>query len=375
MIDSKYIDAIEACCRCRCGCCKDGCPIYGTMLEEQLSARGRNLIIRAYLNGVIEPDARLARALYSCLLCRLDEENCGARIPNAEVYEKMRQHLFSIGVGPLPEHEPLLASLRNYGNPWMQPKSARERWVRQAKAGKKGSSRTLYFAGCTFPLAPEITAVPIAVSKLMAMAGEDFTVLGQDELCCGSTALRIGDVKLFEALSGENAKRISQFDRVVTSCAGCFKTISQDYRWEGKHPEVVHSVQLLANLIESGKLKPKEIRAKVTYHDPCHLGRHSKLYDPPRDIIRSIPGVDFIEMKNSRELARCCGAGAGVKTANPSVSLEIAKRRVEEALQTGAEILLSACPFCEQNLKEAVSALGVKLRVMDVSELLLESCK
>jgi len=373
--DKKYFDYIEACYRCHCGCCKDGCPIYGTMLEEQISARGRNSIIRAYLLGVVKPDSRMARAVYSCLLCRLDEENCGARIPNAEIYERMREHLFSLGIGPLPEHEPLLASLRNYGNPWMQPKSARGRWVKQAKAQKKKSKKNLYFAGCTFSLAPEITSVPIAVMRLLDMAGEDFAVLGQDELCCGSTALRIGDRKLFEQISSENAKKLAGFDRVVTSCAGCYKTMTQDYKGKEAPKQLLHSVELLSQLVSSGKLRPKEIRAKVTYHDPCHLGRHSKLYDQPRDLIKSIPGIELVEMKNSRELARCCGAGAGVKTANPQVSLDIAKRRVEEALQTGSQILLSACPFCEQNLKEATSALGGKIRVMDISELLLESCQ
>jgi heterodisulfide reductase subunit D len=345
------------------------------MLEEQISARGRNSIIRAYLMGAVEPDSRMARAIYSCLLCRLDEESCLARIPNAEIYEQMREHLFSLGIGPLPEHEPLLASLRNYGNPWMQPKSARERWTRQAKVDGKKPRKDLYYAGCTFSLAPEITSVPIAVMRLLAMAGEEFAVMGQDELCCGSTALRIGDRKLFEELSAENAKRLSKYDRVMTSCAGCYKTMSQDYKGKAAPGKILHSTELLSQLVKSGKLKPKQINAKVTYHDPCHLGRHSKLYDPPREIIRSIPGVEFIEMRNSRELARCCGAGAGVKTANPQVSLDIAKRRVEEALQTGAEILLSACPFCEQNLKEAAAALGGKIRVLDVSELLLESCK
>jgi len=374
-IEKKYLDYIEACNRCHCGCCKDGCPIYGTMLEEQISARGRNAIIRAYLLGVIEPDARMARAVYSCLLCRLDEENCGARIPNAEIYELIREHLFSLGIGPLPEHEPLLASLRNYGNPWMQPKSARERWVRQVKSVEKASKKDLYFAGCTFSLAPEMTSVPIAVMRLMALAGEDFAVLGQEEICCGSTALRIGDRKLFEQLSGENAKKISKYDRVVTSCAGCFKTMSQDYKDKSAPKQILHSVELLSQLIKSGNLKPKEIKVKVTYHDPCHLGRHSKIYDPPREIIKSIPGIELVEMKNSRELARCCGAGAGIKTANPRISLDIAKRRVEEALQTGAKILVSACPFCEQNLRDAASAMGDKIRVIDVSELLLESCE
>jgi heterodisulfide reductase subunit D len=151
--------------------------------------------------------------------------------------------------------------------------------------------------------------------------------------------------------------------------------MSQDYGGKETPKQVLHSVELLSQLVKSGKLKPKEMKVKVTYHDPCHLGRHSKLYDPPREIIRSIPGVELIEMKNTRELARCCGAGAGVKTANPQVSLDIAKRRVEEALQTGAQMLVSACPFCEQNLRDAASATGNKIRIMDVSELLLESCE
>jgi len=377
MMDSKYVDILEACSRCHCGCCKDGCPIYGTMLEEQVSARGRNLIIRACLKGTIEPDERVARALYSCLLCRLDEENCGARIPNAEIYEHMREYLFSRGLGPLPEHEPLLASLRNYGNPWMQPKSARERWIRRSGADKmaKAGGKTLYYAGCTFSLAPEIDGVPSSMVQLMEIAGEEFDLLGKEELCCGSTALRIGDRKLFTGLSKSNTERLARFNRVVTSCAGCFKTMSQDYGPVEGAPQMVHSVQMLSDLLRTGRLRPHELKARVTYHDPCHLGRHSGLYDAPREILRSIPGIEFIEMKNSRELARCCGAGAGVKTANPAISLEIAKRRILEASETGAEILISACPFCEQSLSEAAKSLGSSMRVMDISELLLEACK
>jgi Fe-S oxidoreductase len=345
------------------------------MMEEQVSARGRNAIILAYLRGKIEPDQRIARAVYSCLLCRLDEESCLARIPNAEIYEHIRQDLFSRGMGPLPEHETLIASLKNYGNPWMQPKSARERWARQIKASKDEKGKSLYFAGCTFSLSPDITAVPVAAAKLLMKAGVDFSLLGKDELCCGSTALRLGDRKLFEELSKENAKKLAGYEQVVTSCAGCFKTMSQDYPSEEGSPAIVHLSQLLSELLDSGRLKPHALDAKVTYHDPCHLGRHSKVYDPPRKVITSIPGVKLIEMKNSRELSRCCGAGAGVKTANPQISLEIAKRRVAEAEETGAEILVSSCPFCEQNLKEAANSLGSKIKVMDIAELLLTACE
>ncbi|MDH4123352.1 MAG: (Fe-S)-binding protein, partial [Thermoplasmata archaeon] len=268
MIDKKYIDALEACSRCRCGCCKDGCPVYNVMLEEQVSARGRNLIIRAYLSALIEPSPRLARAVYSCLLCRLDEENCTARIPNAEIYEHVRELLVSRDIGPMPEHEQLLASLRNYGNPWMQPASARDRWTR--KAGSKSKTDAgkglLYFAGCTFSLDPSIQTVPAATARLLNMAGVEFDLLGKDELCCGSTALRIGDRQLFDELRKENLGMLSSYDEVVTSCSGCYKTMNQDYGESDSSPKFSHSVELLANLIREKKLDPKRIDAKVTYH-------------------------------------------------------------------------------------------------------------
>lgn len=378
-LDADQIRALEACSTCHCGCCKDGCPIYSTMLEEQVTARGRNLIIRAYLKGIIGLDERLSRAVYSCLLCRLDEENCGARLPNADIYESLRAELVEKGFGPLPEHQSLLSSLRNYGNPWMQPKSSRDKWIKKADLSRerhdKTASRTLYYAGCTFPLDPGIQSAPAAFARLLELAGEEFALLGREELCCGSTALRIGDRALFDELSRRNAEMLSKYDRVTTSCSGCFKTIGQDYPRNDESPEIIHSVQMLLELIRAGKLSPRELNAKVTYHDPCHLGRHSGIYDEPRDLIRAIPGVELIEMRNSRELARCCGAGAGVKTAMPDISSEIAKRRVEEACDTGTDILISACPFCIQSLKEAAKALNEPIKVMDISELLLEACE
>ena len=329
------------------------------------------------MKGVIEADERLVRTVYSCLLCRLDEENCGARIPCAEIYENMRAHLVEKGVGPLPEHEALTASLRNYGNPWMQPKTAREKWIKRSKLPLKEEgegAKSLYYSGCTFPLDPSIQSVPLAVAKLFRLAGEKFALLGKDEVCCGSTSLRIGERKLFEELRQKNMEKLKQYERVITSCAGCYKTMSQDYPDSDGKPEILHSLQVLRDLLKGGKLKPSETKVRVTYHDPCHLGRHSGMYDIPREIINSIPGVELVEMRNSRELARCCGSGAGVKAANPEVSLEIAKRRVEEACETGAEILLSACPFCEQGLIDATKAMKKKIKVMDIAELLLEAC-
>jgi len=163
---------------------------------------------------------------------------------------------------------------------------------------------------------------------------------------------------------------------IVTSCAGCYKTIRQDYPKVGKvSARVVHITQFVNELIESGKLKlEKRVDGVVTFHDPCHLGRHNLLYDEPRKILQSIPGLKLVEMERNRAEARCCGAGGGVKTAFPDLAQKISLLRVEDAERTGAEILTTSCPFCYQSLKTSIDAKGSKLKMMDLMELVRQSC-
>jgi Fe-S oxidoreductase len=206
----------------------------------------------------------------------------------------------------------------------------------------------------------------------MELAGEDFGLLLEDEVCCGSTVKRVGNSKLFEKLREENERRLRKtgVKRIVTACSGCYKTLKQDYPGLGKDIEILHSTEYLSRLLASGRLKLKNTSIKATYHDPCHLGRHTEVYDPPRKILKSIPGLKLTEMKSTREKSRCCGGGAGVKTAYPEVSMKAAVRRIIEAEKTGADVLVTTCPFCVQTLRAAAQSLGSRMEVLELSVLL-----
>jgi len=365
---------VEACALCRCGCCKDDCPMYGEILEETISPKGRNFMIRAVMRGILKPDDRAARIAYSCLLCRRDEKSCKAALKNAEATEAFRRYLVESGVPLLPEHAVLVRSIENYGNPWQEARSSRKRWAKEFSHRKvvRGKTDTLFYVGCTFALDRTLQESPRALAGLMERAGEDFGLLLEDEFCCGSTVKRIGHARLFEKLRNENEKRLLETGvrKIVTSCAGCYKTLLQDYGDLKDKVEILHSTEYLAKLVEKGKLRFPKTNLKVTYHDPCHLGRHTEVYDPPRTLLKSVPGLKLVEMKNSRELSRCCGGGAGVKTAYPEVSQKAALRRLKEAERTGAEILVTSCPFCVQTLRAAAESSGSKMEVLELAVLL-----
>jgi heterodisulfide reductase subunit D len=365
---------VESCALCRCGCCKDDCPMYAEILEETISPKGRNFMIRAVMRGIIKPDERVARIAYSCLLCRRDERSCTAVLKNADATEAFRKYLVDNGIPLLPEHALLVKSIENYGNPWQETKLSRKRWAKEFSEKRlvRGKADTLFYVGCTFALDRTLQEGPKALARLMERAGEDFGLLLEDELCCGSTVKRIGHTKLFDRLRAENEKRLLEtgVKRIVTACAGCYKTLRQDYPNLGRKIQILHSTEFLADLVARGKLEFRKTPLKVTYHDPCHLGRHTEVYDPPRDLLRSIPGLKLVEMKNSKELARCCGGGAGVKTAYPEISQKAALRRLKEAEKTGAEILVTSCPFCVQTLTSAAQVSGSKMEVLELTVLL-----
>jgi heterodisulfide reductase subunit D len=367
----EMLKTVESCALCRCGCCKDDCPMYSEILEETISPKGRNFMIRAVLKGIIEPDERTVRIAYSCLLCRRDEHSCVAKLKSADVNESFRRYLVDRGQPLLPEHALLVKSLENYGNPWQEPKSSRKRWAKDfpGKKAVTGKTHTLFYVGCTFALDRSLQESPKALAHLMERAGEDYGLLMEDELCCGSTAKRIGHSKLFEKLRAENEKRLvnTGAKRIVTACAGCFKTLKQDYPGLSKKMEIQHSTEYLTGLVKSGKLKLPKSSLTLTYHDPCHLGRHAEVYDAPREILRSIPGLKLVEMANSKELSRCCGGGAGVKTAYPEISHKAALRRLKEAEKTGVKVVVTTCPFCVQTLRAAAESSGSKIEVLELA--------
>jgi Fe-S oxidoreductase len=214
----------------------------------------------------------------------------------------------------------------------------------------------LYFRGCT--AREKQPSIQDATEKLLNLAGVDYHIL-EDESCCGSVLLRTGFLNDAEELIKKNSE-VFKDETVLTSCAGCYKTLKEDY----ENIDVMHVSQLLRQLIAEGRLEFSKKDFNVTYHDSCHLGRHMEIFDDPRSVIESV--ADIVEMENNRENSLCCGAGGGVKSAYPEIADELAKSRIGQAKDTGCEILITACPFCKLNLEND------DLEVLDLTEFLVK---
>jgi heterodisulfide reductase subunit D len=354
----------------------EGCPGGKKWGWEAFYGSGRMQIIRAYLDGTLDLDEDVADILYKCSCCGNCKVQCENDIPTVEIYEAMRAKLVEAKLGSLPAHKPLVTSIKSYDNPWQQPRSGRARWARKLDVDvpdiKKGGD-VLYYVGCTASYDPNMKILAENTSRILSKAGIKFGILGKNEKCCCSTLLRMGERDVAMDLVNDNIKIFNELgvDTIITSCAGCFKTISQDYPEIGDiEPEVLHTVQYLDRLIQEGKLQFKNtVDLRVTYHDPCHLGKHNKVVEAPRNVLKAIPGVELVEMKRHGVDSWCCGAGGGVRTAFLEWATEAAAERVREAEATGTDTLVSACPFCYQNIDTAIKSIGSKIKMMDIVEI------
>ena len=214
----------------------------------------------------------------------------------------------------------------------------------------------LYFRGCT--ARERLTGIQEATEKLLELADVDYHIL-DDEKCCGSVLLRTGFIDEAKEQIKKNTE-ILKDETIITSCAGCYKTLNEDY--DGL--DVIHISQLLDQLIKEGKLNPSKSDLDVTYHDSCHIGRHCDIFDEPREVIKS--AANLIEMKNTREDSICCGAGGGVKSAYPEIASQMGNSRIEQAKETGCETLVTPCPFCKLNLEND------EFEVLDLTEFLVK---
>ena len=363
-----FKDELETCFGTSCGFCERGCPVYQNLKVKTLCMKGRNRTMLGLLQGKFEISPAVVQAAFECTLCGNCDRWCSLK--NTEHTQAFREYLLKHGVEPMKEHSSLAASLRNYGNPWFQPRSARNRWTKGLNIPKAtpGKADVLFFAGCTSAVTKQLTKSLIASAKLLQSAGVEFATLGQDEPCCGSTLQRIGQTEGFEKMASDNIARLESLGtkKVITPCPGCYTTLKKSAEKRGSKLKVVHVSQEIAHLVREGKLDVKRSPERMTYHDPCHLGRMGGVFDEPRTIIEAIGTL--VEMPNNRYESRCCGAGAGLQSAFPKLSRELAAKRVAEAKSTGATTLVTSCPFCETQLRTVPG-----IRVANLMELLLES--
>jgi len=373
--------AMDNCIRCKL--CTIGewpdfmpmCPSYDAFKYFTYCGGGRIQTIRSIYSGHAEIDEDLADVVYRCTNCGACVELCPSgqindlhNGPNAvRLIEMARAQLVEKGIGPRPEHVKNVDYVKSDHNPYGKPHPQRLDWLEKESPS---AGDVLYFVGCTAAYGMQETAK--ATLSLFEAAGVKLAVSG-DEHCCGSFLLRIGERGVARELAEHNAGEFTRSGAgvIVTSCPGCSNTMKNDYPRLGVEldTEVKHTVELLADLVKEGELKFSEYGKKVTYHDPCHLGRHSGVYDAPRDVMAAIPGLELTEMPRNRKFAYCCGAGGGVKSAYQEWALDTAKTRIQEAMDTGADVLITVCPFCERNFRDAVDDMGADIEIVDLVEL------
>jgi len=375
--DNEVIACIQ------CGYCRRGCPTFSVTHRESRNARGRNTLAYYLMTGEEKPSKEMAEAFYSCTTCQSCTYYCPAMIKVDDIVEGARKKLFKEGFAT----EQVIGLKKNiftnenvYGSPREErievyPPELEEK----AENGQlKETAETLLFMGCV-PSYSDMEMVPSLLKPLDA-ADVDYTVLGEDEGCCGLPLYLMG-ADNFESHVQKMIERIkaTKASELVTPCAGCYKAFKKLYAKFGDLDlEVYHSVHYLEKLINEGKIKLKESFSKrVTYHDPCDLGRSFQIFDEPRNIIQNIPGIDFVEMERNRLLARCCGGGGLVMAHDHNLAKDIATLRVRDALDVGAEIIITGCAACKDNLTKGARGIPKeergKIQAMDITELVASS--
>ncbi|MGQ9720487.1 MAG: (Fe-S)-binding protein [Candidatus Jordarchaeum sp.] len=358
------------------------CPAGEKYGFEPYFPSGRMWIARGLTEGKLDLDnPKLLKIIYSCTLCGNCEKQCQTDILNehiTQIIETLRERAVESEVGPPPKQREFGEWTRNEHNPYLEPHAERLSWLPFDKSELPEKADTVYFVGCTSSYRQKKIAA--ATANILKKLGTNFTIL-EDEWCCGSPLLRTGQSEIAKTCAEHNIEVLKKAEakQVITSCAGCYRTLTKDYKEKyglDYDFKVVHSPELFLSLIESGELElEKPVNMKVTYHDPCHIGRHMNIYDTPREILEKIPGVELVEMERNRENAWCCGAGGGVKSAFNDLAMFAAEERVKEALKTGADAIVSTCPFCWRNLEDAIEAGNYDLKMYDIVELIWESIK
>ena len=397
-IDTKNLTAVQlmeldSC--TRCGECVKWCPTYAaTDGKPGLAPRDKILRWRQYMNksygiraklfGPQEiPQSELEEFkddVHSCTTCGICGTVCESGINTVELWEALRANLVKKGIGPYGKQNMFPKLIGQYHNPYLLDQKDRLAWVPD-DVKIEDKSDIVYFTGCTAGY-KQLT-LAFATSRVLNKLGIKFAMLGEDEWCCGSALIRTGQAHVNDMMPLQVAKHNVEAlnkkgaTKVLFACSGCFRAAKVDWpRLLGKELpfEVVHITEFLADLIKQGKIKwEKSIDKTITYHDPCHLGRHVGVYDAPRYVLTHIPGVKFVEMDRIKEFQRCCGAGGGVKAGIPDLADAVAQSRVKDALETKADILSSACPFCKRNLMDGRDSMKADIDVEDVIELVAQA--
>jgi len=363
-------DAFKYC--YQCGLCDAVCPWNRV---RQFSMRK---IVRQATFGMTEIENE---EIWRCTTCGSCPQRCPRDVQQIKSGTALRRIATEYGV--FPENvRPIRAisgNLGSVGNPLGEPREERGAWAAEVGVPTfTEDMEVLYFSGCYLSYDRRLKKVARATAKILQQAGVGFGILGEKESCCGESIRKAGDEELFRRLAKDNIKAFIDHGvkKVLVSSPHCYHTFANEYPEFMVHFEVVHAAQYVWELIEKGRLKlTKPFAKRVTYHDPCYLGRHNKIYDEPREALRQVPELELVELPDARENSLCCGGGGGRIWMDTPKGERFSDLRVEQAVGVGAQVLATACPYCITNFED--SRLGLKdegsLEIKDILEIVHEA--
>ncbi len=349
------------------------CPEYEKFRTLTHSALGRIQAAKWMLEGKYQPDEDFVKVAYDCLLCgACSTVGCVVDKEHVPLFRDLRADMVNSGLDPIKPFQKAAENIQKEGNRFGLPKTDRTRWAEGIEISKNAD--TVYFAGCVASYrSPQLAQT---TARLLNRLGVEFSILGEDEICCGNPLISSGQLEAFQEVARQNVAAIQNAGatRVVTSCACGYSVLKFDYpRILGQQPfEVVHITELLAGLLEQGVLQLNEgVHETVTYQDPCHLVRMGgKVIKEPRMLLQSIPGLELVEVEGNGKDTQCCGH---FPVELPELSLFTGINRLKDAQAAGAGTIVTACSFCEWNLKRAQKTENMEMNVIDIVELMARS--
>jgi glycolate oxidase len=354
----------------RCGFCRAACPVLQEDdMNELVGPRSFVLTAKGMVTNELKPSTRMAENIYQCMECGACNVKCPPGVKIEEIIRATRNQLVKSRTKIPPNVKTLVETIHRDGQLYDQTRK------KPIDSSTKEKADVVYYMGCA---ASNLEPGQVrAMSQIFQKAQIDFTIM-KEEKCCGLPFYNSGFEELFEERANANMKMFRQTgaSTIVTTCPGCYRTFSKLYPNDMSSFQVFHSSQFLKNLIDNGRISPtKMFPKKVTYHDPCDLGRHTGVFDPPREVIKSIPSIELIEAKRNRMETLCCGAGGGFSFAYPEISKKICTTRLrKDILPTGADVLVTSCPNCTHHFRQTIQSAQddalAKIKIMDLTELM-----
>ncbi len=355
----------------QCGMCSGTCPWPD--VDSPFRTRKLMRMGQMGLEGFESDDI-----LYACTTCKHCVNNCPRGVDIIGVVKAMRAMIAESGATP-PSLRPIMGSLHSNGNPWSEARDKRENWAEGLDVPRfDGSQEYFLSVCCTSAYDPRSVKIAQALVKVLNAAGVSYGIIGNEESCCGEALRKMGDEEQFMKLAEKNIGLFGDkgVKKILTTSPHCYTTFTQEYPELGGEFEVVHYTQLLNDLVKEGKLSlAGELPKKVIYHDPCYLGRHSEVFDAPRELLSAVKGVELIEFDRNRRQSLCCGGGGGRLWMETEPEQRFSTHKVRQADAKGAEVIATCCPYCINMYTDSAKGenLDEKIAVKDIAEILAEA--